>query len=136
MTVLDASPRRRWTALAGALALALVASRPAPAFEGAVAAESPLAAEVGVAILGEGGSAVDAAIATALAVCVVNPSSCGIGGGGFMVVWDPAAQRAAALDYREVAPARALPALYLRDGTYDPALSRRGPLAVGVPGEI
>ncbi len=103
---------------------------------GVVAAENPLAADVGADVLREGGSAVDAAVATAFAACVLEPSSCGIGGGGFLVLWDPAARRARALDFRETAPARTRADLY-RDG--DRAVverSRRGGLAVGVPGEV
>ena len=72
----------------GAVAATLGGARPAGATPGraegragAVAAEHPRAAEIGVAILAQGGNAVDAAIATAYAVCVLNPSSCGIGGG-------------------------------------------------------
>jgi gamma-glutamyltranspeptidase/glutathione hydrolase len=101
-----------------------------------VAADSPLAAEAGLDVLRSGGTAVDAAIATALAVCVVHPSSCGIGGGGFMVIWDHGRREATALDYREQAPARARAELYQENGAYVPARSRRGALAVGVPGEI
>src|SRR5690606_14972851 len=94
------------------------------------------AADAGLEILSSGGSAVDAAIATALAVCVVHPSSCGIGGGGFMVIWDDERRKAVALDYRETAPARVRPELYEEDGQYVAQRSRRGALAVGVPGEI
>ena len=53
---------------------------------GAVAAEHQRAADIGLAMLERGGNAVDAAIATAYAVCILNASSCGIGGGGFMLV--------------------------------------------------
>jgi gamma-glutamyltranspeptidase / glutathione hydrolase len=109
---------------------------PAAAAGGAVAADSPLAAEIGARVLADGGSAVDAAVATALSVCVIHPSSCGIGGGGFLVGWDASRRRAYALDYREVAPARTSAQSFERDGAYDPTLSRRGALAVGVPGEI
>ena len=103
---------------------------------GVVATENPLAAKAGASILEAGGSAVDAAIATSLAVCTVHPSSCGIGGGGFLVLWDKTTATAAALDFREQAPAAAEESLYDEDGTYQPARSRRGGLAVGVPGEI
>ncbi len=103
---------------------------------GVVAAENAIAAEVGLAVLEEGGSAVDAAISTALAACVVHPTSCGIGGGGFMVVYDAAQKKSFALDYREVAPAAIREDLYLQDGTYVRERSRVGPHAIGVPGEI
>ena len=102
---------------------------------GAVAAEHQRAAEIGADILHRGGSAVDAAIATAYAVCVLNASSCGIGGGGFMLIQE-ASGRVHALDYRETAPALAHRDLYRRDGEVLADLARRGALAVAVPGEI
>ncbi len=108
----------------------------ARAAPGVVAAENAIAADVGLAVLDEGGSAVDAAIATSLAACVVHATSCGIGGGGFMVVYDAGTKKTVALDYREVAPAAVHEELYLEDGTYVRARSRRGPHAVGVPGEV
>ena len=118
------------------LALAL-ASRPLPvaARAGAVATEHRLAAEAGATILRSGGSAADAAIAAAAAVCFVHPSSCGIGGGGFALV-RTADGRTAALDYRETAPAAATPDRYLDGGRPVPARTRTGGLAVAVPGEV
>jgi gamma-glutamyltranspeptidase/glutathione hydrolase len=101
-----------------------------------VAADNPLAAEAGLDILRRGGSAVDAAITTALAVCVLHPTSCGIGGGGFMLIRDARSKRTFALDYRETAPAASTADLYEENGKYVPAKSRRGALAIGVPGEI
>jgi len=103
---------------------------------GMVASEHELASAVGVEILQRGGNAVDAAVATALAVCVVNPSSCGIGGGGFMLIYRARQRQAHALDYRETAPAAATRDMFVRDGKAVPELSRRGGLAVGVPGEV
>lgn len=103
---------------------------------GVVVAEHRLAAEAGLGVLRQGGNAVDAAAATALVVCVVNPTSCGIGGGGFMVIFQRRTGRVAALDYRETAPAAATRDMYVRDGKVDPDLSRYGGLAVAVPGEI
>lgn len=103
---------------------------------GMVASEHRLASQAGVEILQQGGNAVDAAAATALAVCVVNPSSCGIGGGGFMVIYLASQRGAFALDYRESAPAAASPDMFVRDGNAVPELSTRGGLAVAVPGEV
>lgn len=103
---------------------------------GMVAAEHRLAAKAGVEILRRGGNAVDAAVATAFAVCVANPSSCGIGGGGFLVIYDAWQGVAHALDYRETAPAAAHRDMFVRDGRAVPGLSLRGGLAVAVPGEV
>ena len=103
---------------------------------GMVAAEHRLAAEAGVQILQHGGNAVDAAVATALAVGVVNPTSCGIGGGGFMLIYDHGTRRVSALDYRETAPAAASRDMFVRDGKVVPELSLHSGLAVAVPGEI
>ena len=82
-----------------------------------------------------GGNAVDAAIAVSYAVCVLNASSCGVGGGGFMLINEPNGH-VHALDYREVAPALAHRDLFRRDAAVLSQLSSRGPLAVAVPGEI
>jgi gamma-glutamyltranspeptidase/glutathione hydrolase len=122
-----------------ALLLMLIAAAPAPAASGRngmVAAEHRLASEAGVRILRRGGNAVDAAVATALAVGVTNPTSCGIGGGGFMLIFEGATRRVYALDYRESAPAAASRDMFVRDGKAVPELSLRGGLAVAVPGEI
>ena len=101
---------------------------------GAVATEHPLAAAAGAEVLRAGGSVVDAAIAAAAAICVVHPSSCGIGGGGFALV-HRADGSDFALDYREQAPAAARPDRFAPNGHPEPALLRTGGLAVGVPGE-
>jgi gamma-glutamyltranspeptidase/glutathione hydrolase len=104
---------------------------------GAVAAEHRLASEAGVEMLRRGGNAVDAAAAAALATGVVNPSSSGIGGGGFMVLWDASRGRATTIDFRESAPRRAREDMFVRaDGSLDAEGSKTGPLAVGVPGEL
>jgi gamma-glutamyltranspeptidase/glutathione hydrolase len=120
-----------------ALVVLLVATTPTilHARAGAVATEHRLAAEAGAELLRANGSVVDAAIAAAAAVCVVHPSSCGIGGGGFALV-RTADGRTAALDYRETAPAAATADRYVRDGKPDPTLTRTGGLAVAVPGEV
>ncbi len=101
-----------------------------------VVSESELASKAGVKILQSGGNAVDAACATALAMCVTNPASCGIGGGGFMLIYMARKNEVSALDYRETAPAAASATMYIRDGHPDEDAARSGPLAIAVPGEI
>ncbi|HWO43195.1 MAG TPA: gamma-glutamyltransferase, partial [Candidatus Eisenbacteria bacterium] len=90
----------------------------------------------GMEMLRRGGNAVDAAIATAFALGVVDPASSGIGGGGFMVIYDARDRRAHALDFRETAPELARPELYAKNGKPVPSLSVTGGLAVGVPGQV
>jgi hypothetical protein len=98
---------------------------------GAVASESETCSRIGVEILKEGGSAVDAAISATLCIGVVNMFSSGIGGGGFMTVKLPGEQ-AWTIDFRETAPSRSNSTMFLRD----PLSSMFGGLSVGVPGEI
>lgn len=74
---------------------------------GVVAADDARCSEIGASILRQGGHAVDAAVATALCVGVVNPMASGIGGGGFMVVRSSATSKAQAFDMRETAPSAA-----------------------------
>ncbi|MAA53204.1 MAG: gamma-glutamyltransferase [Phycisphaerae bacterium] len=102
--------------------------------QGAVAADHPLASEAGARMLRAGGNAMDAAVAASFCLSVVDPFSCGIGGGGFMVVWDPATQKAWALNYRETAPASMRPDTF--SSLDDPLASRYGALSVGVPGNV
>ena len=103
---------------------------------GLVVADSELASQAGMEILKRGGNAVDAAIATALALSVVDQASSGLGGGGFMVIYRARDKRSFALDFRETAPAAAHRELYMKDGKAVAALSLTGALAVGVPGEV
>ena len=103
---------------------------------GAVSAASPLAVEAGVEVLANGGNAVDAAIAAALALGVVGPAGSGLGGGGFAVVWSAKDRRAQALDFREVAPAAATREMFAADDAKaQPSRSVAGGLAVAVPAE-
>jgi gamma-glutamyltranspeptidase/glutathione hydrolase len=103
---------------------------------GLVVSDSELANEAGMEILKRGGNAVDAAIATAFALSVVDQASSGLGGGGFMVIYDAKARRAHVLDFRETAPEGVHRELYLKDGKPSPSASVTGGLAVAVPGEV
>ncbi len=103
---------------------------------GAVAADDERASRVGAQALADGGNAADAAVAAALALGVVGPASSGIGGGGFALVWDAAAQTLHVYDFREVAPAALDPGDFVGPTGIDPLLARRGGRAVGVPGEV
>lgn len=100
---------------------------------GAVASGDPLATEAGLQILREGGNAVDAAVATALALAVVYPEAGNLGGGGFAVT--RMGGEVSTLDFRETAPAAAHRTLYLdAEGKPVENASLVGPLAAGVPG--
>ena len=103
---------------------------------GAVVSAHPLASKVGVAILKMGGNAVDAAIATQLALAVVYPNAGNLGGGGFMVARLKDG-KLVAIDYREKAPGKAHRDMYL-DATGVPQLelSQYGHLSSGVPGTV
>ena len=110
---------------------------PAPlarGLRGAVVAPHHLATAAGLSMLGAGGSAVDAAIATNAVLGVVMPSGCGIGGDAFWLIWDAAAARQHALNGSGRAPAAADPATLRRDGLE--TIPFRGPLAVTVPGAV
>ncbi|XP_065664047.1 glutathione hydrolase 1 proenzyme isoform X2 [Hydra vulgaris] len=98
----------------------------------AVAADSRLCSEIGVDILKKKGSAVDSAIATTLCLCVVQVHSTGIGGGGFMVVYERAKKKFFVYDFRESAPAGATESMFVNQ----PSFSLYGGMAVGIPGMI
>jgi len=103
---------------------------------GMVATDEPLGSQAGAEILKRGGNAVDAAVAVAFALAVVEPAAGNIGGGGFMLV-RLADGRASFLDYREVAPGRATRDMYIRpDGKLDEEASIIGARSVAVPGTV
>ena len=117
------------------LASACLAQTPSTWPHGAVASVSRLATEAGVAALKRGGNAVDAAIATALTLGVVDGHNSGLGGGCFILI-RTAKNEVVALDGRETAPALASRDMYVRDGKLDETLSKTGALASGTPGAL
>jgi gamma-glutamyltranspeptidase / glutathione hydrolase len=103
---------------------------------GMVASDVPLASQAGVEILKRGGNAIDAAVATAFALAVVEPAAGNIGGGGFMLV-RLAHGKTTFFDYREVAPGKATRDMYINsDGKLDPEASVLGYRSVAVPGTV
>ncbi len=102
---------------------------------GAVATVNPIATKAALNAYKKGGNAVDAAIAAALTLGVVDTHNSGIGGGCFVLIrW--ANGHIEAVDGREMAPAAAHRDMYLRNGIVQPKLSRTGPLASGIPGSL
>lgn len=106
--------------------------------EAMVNTANPHATEAGVQMLEAGGSAVDAAIAAHLVLGLVEPQSSGIGGGGFLLVFDAESGETKLVDGRETAPAGARPDMFLdENGAPLPWLERiQSGHAVGVPGAI
>lgn len=111
------------------------AREPVTSRNGMVTSAHPLASEAGLEMLRAGGNAVDAAVAAAFAIGVVEPYGSGLGGGGFALAHICSEGRNAALDYREVAPSSATAGMYLdKRGEIIPDLSLVGHRAAAVPG--
>jgi len=103
-----------------------------------IAAANPHAAKAGLEMMRAGGSAVDAAIATQMVLGLVEPESSGIGGGAFMLVYNPATKQTTSFDGREMAPASATPTMFL-DANGQPHTKPDaipGGLSVGIPGVV
>lgn len=105
--------------------------------QGMVTSAHPIASEIGLSILKQGGNAIDAAVATTLAISVAEPFSAGIGGGGFLMFYQAQKNETKALDFRERAPLKATQNMYLdAQGKVRPNSSINGYLAVATPGTI
>ena len=120
------------------IVVAPVAAAPvATGHGGAVATISEQASQSALAILNQGGNAIDAAVAAAATLGVTDPFSCGIGGGGFMVIYLARDKRVITIDHRETAPGKAGPTLFQQDGKpidFETAVASGA--AVGVPGTV
>ena len=104
---------------------------------GAVATISEQASQSAMTILNKGGNAIDAAVAAAATLGVTDPFSCGIGGGGFMVIYLAKEKRVITIDHREMAPASFTPTVFLDDGKerdFDTVVASGA--SVGVPGTV
>jgi gamma-glutamyltranspeptidase/glutathione hydrolase len=106
------------------------------AHKGAIASAFPLATEAGQEILAKGGNAFDAAVAVSAALAVVEPTSSGLGGGGFYLIHRQADGVETMLDAREKAPGAATRDMYLdKAGNPISSASLEGPLSAAIPGE-
>jgi len=128
------------TLLAAVIGLALTiatgaSSVPIRAQKGLVASQNAVASRIGADVISAGGSAVDAAVATAFALAVTHPTAGNIGGGGF-IVYRPASGEPMTFDFREMAPGRSAPEMWLKDGKYSSQLHHGSHLSVGVPGTV
>ena len=105
--------------------------------EGMVVSQRRVASQVGSDILRRGGNAVDAAVATALALSVVLPRAGNLGGGGFMVIHLANKEKTLVIDYRERAPGKSTRDMFLDAlGNYDENKARNSLLSAGVPGTV
>jgi gamma-glutamyltranspeptidase/glutathione hydrolase len=109
---------------------------PSHGTKGMIATVQPEASRVGVAVLQEGGNAIDAAVAAGFALAVAYPGAGNIGGGGFLLFRRPDGE-VHFLDYREKAPAKATANMYLDShGDVVPDLSTIGYKSIAVPGSV
>lgn len=134
---------RKFVLAAVVLAIAMTAAaacafdvRDVYARKGMVSSAHELASQAGVEILERGGNAIDAAVATMLALNVVEPNASGIGGGGFSTIRFAKTGEVVELDYRETAPLSATKDMYASEASKQAKESVLGGKAVGVPGIV
>jgi gamma-glutamyltranspeptidase / glutathione hydrolase len=121
---------------AGALQAQERPTEPVRSAHGMVVSETATASQAGAAVLASGGNAVDAAIATGMALAVTYPAAGNIGGGGFMVIRFPDGT-STAIDFREKAPLAAFPEMFVDDsGQYSSQIHHNSHRSVGVPGTV
>jgi gamma-glutamyltranspeptidase/glutathione hydrolase len=131
LSIISAPPAARADAARPAVAV-----HPAVAHKAAIASAYPLASEAGQEILKAGGNAFDAAVAVAAALAVVEPTSSGLGGGGFFLLHRQSDGLDTMVDAREKAPGAASRDMYLdKAGNEIPNSSTSGPLSSAIPGE-
>ena len=150
-TVTSMMGRTRMIRMTRVLALAVsIACTASPTFAktplatgtgGAVATISEQASQAALTILNRGGNAIDAAVAAAATLGVTDPFSCGIGGGGFMVIYLAKDKRVVTIDHRESAPAAFTPTVFMEDSKergkerdFDSVVASGS--SVGVPGTV
>ena len=103
----------------------------------AVATRHHLATDIGMKVLEEGGNAIDAAVAVAFSLAVVNPSAGNLGGGGFMLLHLAETNETLSIDYRERAPIKSFEKMFQdSSGKVIEGLSLSSILASGVPGTV
>jgi gamma-glutamyltranspeptidase/glutathione hydrolase len=137
----------RWLPVGAAMAVVALSGPAAEAQEkqptangtgGAAASVDPLATQAAIDVMRAGGNAFDAAVAAASVLGVVEPYSCGIGGGGFMVIRDGKSGEIRTIDSREKSPAAMVPSSFFIDGKPPTdaqfSINRYSGLSAGVPG--
>ncbi len=121
--------------LALAASPAFTQSQPSRARGAMVVSQNRLASEAGAQAIRDGGTAVDAAVATAFVLAVTHPTAGNIGGGGFLV-YRPASGAPEAYDFRETAPSGSTATMFLEGGKYSAARHHNSYVSIGVPGTV